>query len=108
MDPGEIAVGAGEVVELSLLADPEDAVGHDAHEEDEQARSECDEGAAKVVLGVDSFGGGDTEVEDEEGHGDGEDAVAEGSDAVDILTGNAVVEGAHPREFSIGIGGSTL
>lgn len=42
VDPGEIAIGAGEVVELSLLADPEDSVGHDAHEEDEQARRECD------------------------------------------------------------------
>ena len=38
VNPGEIAVGAGEVVELGLLADPEDAVGHDAHEENEQAR----------------------------------------------------------------------
>ena len=38
VDPGEIAVGAGEVVELGLLADPEDAVGHDAHEEYEQTR----------------------------------------------------------------------
>ena len=38
VDPGEIAVGAGEVVELGLLADPEDAVGHDAHQEDDEAR----------------------------------------------------------------------
>ncbi len=38
VDPGEIAVGAGEVVELGLLADPEDAVGHDAHEKDDYAR----------------------------------------------------------------------
>ena len=40
MNPGEVAVGAGEVVELSLLADPENSVGHDAHKEDEQARRE--------------------------------------------------------------------
>ncbi len=103
VDPGEIAVGAGEVVELSLLADPEDAVGHDAHEEDEQARGECDERAAKVGFGVNGFGGGDAEVEDEQGHGDGEDAVTEGGDAVDALTGNTVVERVHPREFSIGV-----
>ena len=38
VNPGQIAVGAGEVVELSLLADPEDAEGHDAHQEDYEAR----------------------------------------------------------------------
>ncbi len=106
MDPGEIAVGAGEVVELGLLADPEDAVGHDAHEEDEQARGECDEDAAKVVLRVDGFGGGDAQVEDEERHGYGEDAVAKGGDALHTLTCNAVVQGVHPREFSIGFFGT--
>ena len=48
----------GEVVELGLLADPEDAVGHDAHEEDDEARREDDERAAEIVLGVDGLGGG--------------------------------------------------
>ncbi len=97
VNPGEIAVGAGEVVELGLLAHPEDAVGHDAHEEDDQARGEHDERAAKVVLGVDGFGGGDAKVENEQSHGDGEDTVAEGGDAFDVLTGNMVVEGVHQR-----------
>ena len=104
VDPGEIAVGAREVVELGLLADPEDAIGHDAHEEYEQARRERDQQAAKVVFRVNSFGGGDAEVEDQERHSDGEDAVAEGGDALHTLTCNAVVQGVHPREFSIGIG----
>ena len=102
MDPGEVAVGAGEVVELSLLSDPEDAEGHDAHQEDEQARGECDQDLAEVVFGVDGFGGGDAEVQDEQGHGDGEDTVAESGEAFDVLTGNTVVERVHLREFSIG------
>lgn len=38
MNPGQVAVGAGEVVELGLLANPEDAEGHDAHQEDYDAR----------------------------------------------------------------------
>jgi hypothetical protein len=100
VNPGEIAVGAGEVVELSLLADPEDAVGHDAHQENDEARGEFDQGAPEIVLGVDGFGGGDAEVEDEQGHGDGEEAVAEGGEAFDTLSGNAVVEGVHRKEFS--------
>jgi len=98
VDPGEIAVGAGEVVELGLLADPENAVGHDAHEEDDEARGERDQGVPEIVLGVDGFGGGDAQVEDEQGHGDGEEAVAEGGNAFDTLSGNAVVEGVHRKE----------
>ena len=60
VNPGEIAIGVGEVVELGLLADPENAEGHDTHEEDEQARGECDEDAAEIVLGVDGGRGGDS------------------------------------------------
>lgn len=102
MDPGEIAVGTGEEVELGLLADPENAIGHDAHEVDKQTRRKRDENAAEVVLRVDRGGGGDAKVEDQEGHGYGEDAVAEGGEAFDALTGNAVVERMHPTEFSTG------
>ena len=38
VNPGKIAVGAGEIVELSLLADPEDAIGHYAHQKVEPLR----------------------------------------------------------------------
>jgi hypothetical protein len=31
VNPGEIAVGAGKMIELRLLADPEDAKRHHAH-----------------------------------------------------------------------------
>ncbi len=95
VDPGEVAVGAGEIVELSLLAHPEDAVGHDAHEKDDETRRECEKDAAEIVFGVDGFGGGDAEVEDEQGHGDGEYAIAEGGDAFDALSCNAVIQGRH-------------
>lgn len=47
---------------------------------------------AQVVLGVNGFGGGNVEVENQERHGDGEDAVTEGSNAIDALSGNTVVE----------------
>src|SRR5579863_6892436 len=100
VNPGEIAVGAGEVVELGLLSDPEDAVGHDAHQKNEQSRREADQRVPEIVLGVDGLGGGDAQVENEQGHGDGEETVAEGGDAVHILSGNAVVEGVHRKEFS--------
>jgi hypothetical protein len=49
---------------------------------------------------VDGFAGGDVEVEDEQGHGDGENAIAEGGEALDALSGNTVVQGWHRRESS--------
>jgi hypothetical protein len=109
VNPGQIAVGAGKVVKLGLLADPEDAVSHDAHQEDEQARGERDERTAEVVLRVNRSGRGHAKVENQQGHGYGEDAVAERGEAVDVLTSNAVVERVHPRESSTGgarVGGS--
>ena len=87
-----------EVVELGLLADPEDAVGHDAHGIDDQAGGEYDEGVLEIALRVYGFDGGDAEIEHEQGHGDGEDAVAEGGEAFDALSGNTVVEGVHRKE----------
>jgi len=98
VNPGEVTIGAREVVELGLLSDPEDAVGHDAHEEDEQARGQCEKNAPEIVLRVDSIGGGDMKVENEQGHGDGEDADTESGKAFDALSGNTVVERAHPTE----------
>jgi hypothetical protein len=49
---------------------------------------------------VDGCGGGDAQVEDEQGHGDGEEAVTESGEAFDALSGNAVVERVHRKEFS--------
>ena len=54
----------------------------------------------EIALGVNGFGGRDAEVEYEQGHGNGEDAVAKGSEALDALSGNTVVEGVHRKEFS--------
>ena len=102
VNPGEIAVGAGEVVELGLLADPEDADGHDAHQKDERRGESAMRAWPEIALGVDGFGGGDAEIEDEQGHGYGEDAVAEGGEAFNVLSCNAVVERGHLRESSIG------
>jgi hypothetical protein len=38
MNPGEIPVRAGEVIELRLLADPEDAESHHAHQKNQEPR----------------------------------------------------------------------
>ena len=100
MNPGEIAIGAREVVELRLLADPENTEGHHAHQKDKQARSERGQDMPEIALGVNGFGGGDPEIEHQQGHGYGENPVAERAEAFDALSGNAVVEGVHRKEFS--------
>ena len=49
----------------------------------------------KFALAVDLRGRGDVEVEYEQGHGDGEDAVTERGEAVEVAALDAVVEGGH-------------
>ncbi|HEX7158959.1 MAG TPA: hypothetical protein VF214_08100 [Edaphobacter sp.] len=78
-----------------VCSDPEDAESEEAHQVDEQARGEGEQDAAEVVLAVHGFGSGNFQVEHEQGHGDGEDAVAEGSEAFDALSGDLVVGGGH-------------
>jgi hypothetical protein len=102
VNPREVAVGAGELVELGLLAHPEDAIEHDAHQKYDETRREHDEGMPEVVLGMNGFAGGDAEVEHQQGHGYGEDAVAEGGETLDTFSCNAVVERVHQKE-SIGL-----
>jgi len=96
VNPGEIAVGAGELIELRLLADPEDANGHYAHQKEKQPGRECDQHVPQIALGVHRVVGGNAEIEHEQCHGHGEDAVAEGGQAFDALSGNAVVKRVHP------------
>ena len=54
----------------------------------------------EIALGMDSFGRGHAQVEHQQGHGYGEDAVAQGGETFDTLSGNAVVEGWHRTESS--------
>lgn len=100
MNPGEVSVGAGDVVELRLLADPENAVGHDAHQKNQNSRREHDQVLPEIALGVDSFGGRDPEIEHEQRHGYGEDAVAERGEALHAFSCNLVVQRVHRRESS--------
>jgi len=97
VNPGEVAIGAGNVVELGLLTVPEDAEGEEAHEVHEELRDEGHEGEPEAALGVDGLAEWRVEIEDEEGHGDGEDSVAEGGEALEVLVGDPVIEGGHGR-----------
>src|SRR3984893_18553536 len=86
VNPREVAVGACELIELRLLADPEDAVGHHAHQEDKNARGEHNQDAPEIALGVNGFPGGDVKVKHKQGHGHRKDAIAEGGEALYALS----------------------
>ena len=109
MNPCKVAIGASEVIELGLLADPEDAVGHDAHQEDEKARRESNQRAPEIAFGVNCFDGRNAEIEHEQRHGYGEDAITQSSEALDALAGNAIVERMHRMKSSgLAVGGQKL
>jgi hypothetical protein len=52
---------------------------------------------AKIVLGMNGYGGGHAQVEDQQGHCDRENAIAEGSDTFNALSGNTIVERWHRK-----------
>jgi hypothetical protein len=54
----------------------------------------------EVAFGVNGFGSWQAKIEREQGHGHGEDAIAECGQALDTLSGNTVVERVHRKEFS--------
>jgi len=95
MNPGKVAVGAREVVELRLLAVPENAEGEEAHEVHDQPRRESDERGGEPVLGMDGFARGDTQVKHQERHGEGEKAIAQSGKAIEVLVGDLVIERRH-------------
>ena len=64
-------------------------------EVDEQLRGQRGQGPGQVALGVDEFLGGRVQVEQEERHGDAEDAIAQGGQALDVLAGEVVVGLGH-------------
>jgi hypothetical protein len=72
----EVAIGALEVVELGLLASPENAESEEAHEVGNELGSEGQQGAVKLVFAVHCVAERDVQVENQQGHSDREDAVA--------------------------------
>ena len=78
-----------------MLANPENSQGKKTHEVDENFRREGEEFVAKFVFLVDQLDRGDAEVDGEKGHGHAENAVAESSETLDALAGNAIVGGNH-------------
>ena len=101
MNPGEVARAFADVVELGLLAGPEDAQGEKAHAVGDPLRAQCGRALRAVRLGVHLGGGGDVQVEHQQRHGHGKDAVAQRGQPFHVAALDAVVEGGHGNAFRL-------
>src|SRR5664279_509106 len=101
MDPGEAAVGAPQVIELGLLAYPENAQDHEAHHVHQQAGREAEKGVPEIMFAVDRFRSWGAKIECEQGHRDREDAVAQGGEALGAVARDPVVVGRYRVGFIV-------
>ena len=90
-----MTVGADEVVELCLLANPKNAERQKTHEIREQSRGERDQGALGVVVAVNGLRRRHAKVQHEQRHRDRENAVAQGGKSFYGLPRDLVVRGTH-------------
>jgi hypothetical protein len=67
------------------------------HHVHDHLRRECQQRVPQILLAVNSIGGGDAQVEHEERHGHGENAVAKGGEALDALAGDLIAVRGHRR-----------
>lgn len=95
MDPTQVTIRAGQMVELRLLAHPENAECQKAHEIRDELRRKRDEDAPQVVFTMNSLGGGHSEVEHQERHRHGKNAIAQGRETFNALTGDFIVRELH-------------
>src|SRR5258708_38060040 len=90
MDPRGMSIDAGEIVQLCLLAVPEDAKRQEAHEVRNQLGRHPGQHAPEVFLAMDSFSDRSVKIEDEQRHRHGENPVTQCGESLDVVTGAAV------------------
>src|SRR6266568_1389844 len=109
MNPGEIAIASRELIELRLLADPENAQRQKTHEIGEQAwqNVNLDQSVPQNLLGLkrpirphrllhlNCIIHRDVKVEHKQRHRHSEDSVAQGSKSLQTLASDTVVIGFH-------------
>ena len=97
MDPRKTTVGAGEVIELRLLTDPENAQHHETHHVHDKARGKRDWGAPQFALAVHGFHRRHAEVEYQERHRNCENPVTQSGQLLHALACNVVAGKRHSR-----------
>src|ERR1700677_5301897 len=87
MQPGEVAIRTGELAELRLLANPEDAQRQAAQEPWQESRRRGRKRVEEFSLRVDIGCFGRVKVEHQNRRRNGENAIAERRDTADLFTG---------------------
>ena len=95
MYPRKTNIGAFQMVELGLLTDPENPQRQKAHHVHDEPRRKGGQAVPQIVLVVYGFQRGHAQIKRQQGHSEGEDAIAEGREALDALPGNLVVRRGH-------------
>src|SRR5438105_11710922 len=95
MNPRKTSVRAGEIVELGLLAYPENAQRQKAHHVHEQTRREQNQGVAQITLVVYGFSRRNSKIEYEQGHSDREHTITQRSKPLCALSRNLIVGYSH-------------
>ena len=95
MNPGQVARAFFQMIELRLLAGPEDAEGEKAHAIGDPLRAQSFERYQQFALAVHLRGRGNVHVQHQQRHGHGKDAVAQGGQAFEAASLNPVVK-SHP------------
>ena len=97
---GQVTVGALEMIELRLLADPENAERQEAQHIGEHAGREVHERAKQGRVIGNAMRFGDMDLQHDERHGNGKEPVAQSCDALDAATRKGVIEFCHAAMWS--------
>lgn len=95
MNPSEITVADGYLIELRLLTDPKDPERQKAHQVHQNARQQCDDRQPQIALGVNGIDARNAQVQNQNCHSHGENAVAQRLEPGKIPAGNLIVVGWH-------------
>ena len=80
-----------EIGQLGLLAVPKDAQGHEAHQPGDDLRGQGHQGPSQIPFGMDGLRYRRFQVQHQQGHGKGENPVADRRQPLQALPGDLVV-----------------
>jgi hypothetical protein len=95
MNPGQSPAGSRPVIELGLLADPQDAERVKARPVHDELGAERHQRVPHLLVAVNDLGSRYSQVEHHQGHGHREDPVTERRQAFHALAGYLVMESVH-------------
>jgi hypothetical protein len=76
MNPGELPLGTLEMIQLSLLSDPENAQRQEAHQVNEKLGSKRKERTPQIAFAMDQLACWNMKFQQKQCHGNRENAVA--------------------------------